>query len=81
MSLYLILIFFIWLTYLILISRAIHKKNTIVLCLLIASILPAGYLINMEQSGQTVYGGLVGDNSFQIALLNNVIHGNYFGDY
>jgi hypothetical protein len=81
MSLYLILIFFIWLTYLILISRAIYKKNTIVLCLLIASILLAGYLINMEQAGQTVYGGLVGDNSFQVALLNNVIHGNYFGDY
>ncbi len=71
----------VWGAYAVLVRKAIRQRNGRVLCLILASVLPAAYLLGMQSSGQIVYGGLLGDNSFQIALLNNVIHGNYFGDY
>ncbi len=81
MRLYLGLVLCVWGTYAVLARKAIQQRNSRVLCLILASVLPAAYLLGMQSSGQIVYGGLLGDNSFQIALLNNVIHGNYFGDY
>ncbi|MEJ5241526.1 MAG: hypothetical protein WHS87_10050 [Anaerolineales bacterium] len=81
MQVYLALTVYVWITYAVLVWKAIQRRNARFLCLTLAFILPVTYLLGIQSSGQIVYGGLIGDNSFQISLLNNVIHGNYFGDY
>ncbi len=54
--------------------------NAILWCIPLSILLSTSYVYGIQSSRSITYGGIVGDNSFEIASLNNAIHGNYFGD-
>jgi len=63
-----------------------HKVRTMVWwCLPMASLLSLTYALNMWQTSYrhdgVPYSGYQSDASFSISYVNNVIHGNYFGDF
>lgn len=60
----------------------LSRRNAawILWCIPLGLILSATYLNGMQASGGVAYGGISGDASFEIAAVNNVIHGNYLGD-